>query len=89
VILLWEIPLASLLLVIDEHSRLKCLRGSGRQNVIIYVHGRIVLYCSSMYETEHFSFFDPSEVASTRTFITQGQVVYNEPPRSDRWPRGR
>jgi hypothetical protein len=54
----------------DEHSALKDLRGSDHRSVIYYVHGRIELYYSSLYETEPFLFFDPSEVATTRAFYS-------------------
>jgi hypothetical protein len=32
----------------DEHSEYEDLRGLGRQSVILYVHERIKLYCSSL-----------------------------------------
>jgi hypothetical protein len=47
-VLLWGRHLASLLLAIDEHNGHQGLRGSGRQSVIPYVHGRTELYYSSL-----------------------------------------
>jgi hypothetical protein len=89
VVLLWGRPLASWLLAIDEHSGLEGLRGSGRRSVIPYVHGRTVLYCSSLYEPEPFLFSTPQMWRPPEPFIAQPRVVYNEPPRPDRWPQGR
>jgi hypothetical protein len=86
VILLWGRPLASWLLAIDEHSGLKGLRGLGHQSIIPYVHGKTVLYCSSLYEPEPFLFLTPRK-CPPEPFIAQGRLVYNEPPRPDRWPR--
>jgi hypothetical protein len=89
VVLLWGRPLASWLLAIDEHSGLKDLHGSDCQSVIPYVYGRTKWYCSSMYEPEPFLFLTPRKWRPPEPFIAQGWVVYNEPPRLDRWPRGR
>jgi hypothetical protein len=58
VVLLWGRALASWLLAIAEHNGHQGLRGSGRRSIIPYVHGRTVLYCSSLYEPE-LSFFRP------------------------------
>jgi hypothetical protein len=51
VVLLLEGDLVSWPLTMDERGH-EDLRGSGRQSVISYVHGRTELYCSSMYEPE-------------------------------------
>jgi hypothetical protein len=88
-VLLWGRHLASRLLAIDEHSGLEDLHDSDYQSVIPYVHGRTELYCSSLYEPEPFLFSTPRKWSPSEPFITQGRVVYNEPSRSDRWPRGR
>jgi hypothetical protein len=48
VILLLERALVSWSLAIDEHSEEEYLCGSGRRSVIPYVHGRMVLCCSSL-----------------------------------------
>jgi hypothetical protein len=81
--------LASWLLAIDEHSGLEDLRGSDHRSVIPYVHRRTELYCSSLYEPEPLLFLTPQKWRPPEPFIAQGRVVYNEPPRSDTWPRGR
>jgi hypothetical protein len=47
-VLLLERVLVSWSLAMDEHNRHEDLRGSNRQSVIPYVHGRIELYCSSL-----------------------------------------
>jgi hypothetical protein len=70
VVLLWGRSLASWLLAIDEHNGHEGLRDLVRRSVILYVHGRTELYCSSLYEPEPFLFFDLSEVASTRAFYS-------------------
>jgi hypothetical protein len=49
VVLLLERTLVSWSLVMDERGGHEDLRGSGRQSVIPYVHGRTELYCSSLY----------------------------------------
>jgi hypothetical protein len=59
VVLLWRMSLASWFLATDEHSGLKDLRGSDRRNVIPYVNRRTELYCSSLYESEHFLLSPP------------------------------
>jgi hypothetical protein len=89
VVLLWGRPLATWSLAIDEHSGHEGLRGSGHQSVIPYVHGRIELYCPSLYEPEPFLFLTSWKWHLPEPFIAQDRVVYNEPPRPDRWPRGR
>jgi hypothetical protein len=81
--------LASWLLAIDEHSGLEVLCGSGHRSLIPYVHRRTKLYYSSMYESEPFLFLTLGKWHLPEPFIAQGRVVYNEPPRPDRWPRGR
>jgi hypothetical protein len=48
VVLLLERVLVSWSLAIDERDGHKDLRGSGRQSIISYVHGRTGLYCSSL-----------------------------------------
>jgi hypothetical protein len=47
-ILLLERVLISWSSAIDERSEHKNLRGSDRQSVIPYVHGRMKLYCPSL-----------------------------------------
>jgi hypothetical protein len=47
VVLLLERDLVSWSLAMDERSGHEDLRGSGRQSVIPYIHGRTELYCSS------------------------------------------
>jgi hypothetical protein len=89
VVLLWGRPLASWLLAIDEHSGLEGLHGLGRRSVIHYVHGRTMLYCSSLYEPKPFLFSTPQKWRPPEPFIAQGQVVYNEPLRLDRCPPSR
>jgi hypothetical protein len=89
VVLLWGRPSASWLLGIAEHSGHQGLCGLGRHSIIPYVHGRTMLYCSSLYEPEPFLFLTPQKWRPPEPFIPQGQVDYNEPPRPDRWLRGR
>jgi hypothetical protein len=48
-VLLLEGVLVSWSLAMNERGGHEDLRGSGRQNVISYVHGRTELYCSSLY----------------------------------------
>jgi hypothetical protein len=48
-VLLLEGALVSWSLAMDECAGHEDLRGSGRQSVIPYVHGRTKLYCSSLY----------------------------------------
>jgi hypothetical protein len=88
VVLLWGRHLASWLLAIDEHSELKDLHDLSHRSVIPYVHERTELYCSRLYEREPFLFLTPRKWCPPEPFIAQGRVVYNEPPRPDRWPRG-
>jgi hypothetical protein len=54
VVLLLEEALVSWSLAMDERDGHKDLYGSVRRSVIPYVHERTELYCSSMYEPEHF-----------------------------------
>jgi hypothetical protein len=59
VVLLLGRDLVSWSLGIDERGGHEDLRGSDRQSVIPYVHGRTGLYCSSLpclYESEPFLF---------------------------------
>jgi hypothetical protein len=70
----------------DEHSGLKDLRGSDHRSVIHYVHGRIELYYSSLYEPEPFLFLTPQKWRPPEPFIAKGRIVYNVPPLPDRWP---
>jgi hypothetical protein len=51
-VLLLERVFVSWSLAIDERAGHKDLRGSGRRSVILYVHRRIELYCSSLYKPE-------------------------------------
>jgi hypothetical protein len=48
VVLLLGMVLASWSLALDEYGGHQDLRGSGRRSVMSYVHGRTVLYCSSL-----------------------------------------
>jgi hypothetical protein len=48
VVLLLERALVSWSSAIDEHGEQEDLRGSGCRSVIPYIHGRMVLYCSSL-----------------------------------------
>jgi hypothetical protein len=48
-VLLLEGVLVCWSLAMNERGGHEDLRGSGRQNVIPYVHGRTELYCSSLY----------------------------------------
>jgi hypothetical protein len=48
VVLLLKRVLVSWSLAMDERGEHEDLRGSGRQSVIPYVHGRTELYCSSL-----------------------------------------
>jgi hypothetical protein len=54
VVLLLEGGLVSWSLAMDEHGGYKYLCGSGRRSVIPYIHGRIELYYSTLYEHEPF-----------------------------------
>jgi hypothetical protein len=85
VVLLLEGPLVSWSLAMDERGGHEDLRGSGRQSVIPYVHGRTELYCSSLYEPEHFS-PTPVKRCLPDPFIAQGRVVTMRPG-PDRLPR--
>jgi hypothetical protein len=48
VVLLLERALVSWSVAMDERGGHEDLRGSGRRNVISYVHGRTELYCSNL-----------------------------------------
>jgi hypothetical protein len=83
VVLLLEMFLVSWSLGIDERGGHEDLRGSGRQSIIPYVHGRMELYCSSLpclCEPEPFSDLDrpPREVASARAFYSSRSGSYIE-----------
>jgi hypothetical protein len=78
----------SWLLAMHEHGRHEDLRGLGHRSVISYVHGRIELYCSSLYKPEPFLFFDSLDRPIFLTlvkrclpnpFIAQGRVVTMRP----------
>jgi hypothetical protein len=67
-----------------EHGGHEDLRGSDRRSVIPYVHGRTELYCSNLYEQEHFSptmnlFLTHVKRCLLGPFITQGRVVTMRP----------
>jgi hypothetical protein len=85
VVLLWGMPLASWLLALGERGGHGDLRGSGHLSVIPYVHRRTELYCSQACLAS-FLFSTPRKWRPPEPFITQGWVVYNEPPRPDMWP---
>jgi hypothetical protein len=82
VVLLLGRDLVSWSLGIDERGGHEDLRGSGRQSVIPYVHGRTGLYCSSLpclYESEPFLFpTDHCEVAPAQAFYSSRSDSYNE-----------
>jgi hypothetical protein len=65
-------------LAIDERGGHKDLRGSDRQSVIPYVHGRTELYCSSL-PCLSLSFFFPVKKCLPGPFIAQGPVVTIRP----------
>jgi hypothetical protein len=82
VVLLLERTLVSWSLAIDERGKHEDLRGSGRQSVIPYVHGRTGLHCSSLpclCEPEPYLFLAstliPVKWHLPEPFIAQGQVV--------------
>jgi hypothetical protein len=79
VVFLLERDLISWSLAMDEHGRHKDLCDSSHRSVIPYVHRRTELYCSSLYEPEPFLFSAHLKWRLPEPFITQGQVVYNEP----------
>jgi hypothetical protein len=56
----------------DECDGHEDLHGSGRWSVIPYIHERTKLYCSSMYESEHFS--TSQKRCLSDPFIAQGRV---------------
>jgi hypothetical protein len=88
VVLLWGRTLASWLLALGECGEHGDLRGSDRLSVIPCIHGRTELYCAQACLTS-FLFLTPQKWRPLEPFIAQGRVIYNEPPRPDRWPRGR
>jgi hypothetical protein len=73
---LLERDLISWSLAIDEHGGYGDLRGSGRQNVIPYVHGRMKLYYSSLSCLSLFP--HRREVAPARTFYNSMSGSYIE-----------
>jgi hypothetical protein len=76
-ILLLEGALVSWSLAMDERDGHEDLCGLGHRSIIPYVHGRIELYCSSLYEPE--PFFDrPYEEVSTRSFYNSRSGSYNK-----------
>jgi hypothetical protein len=76
-------------LAMDERGEHEDLRGFSRRSVIPYVHKRIELYCSSMYELETFFFLPPVltdlffltlvKKCLPDSFIAQGRVVIMKP----------
>jgi hypothetical protein len=87
VVLLLEGALVSWSLAMDERSGHDDLCGSGHRSIIPYIHERMELYYSSPpclslpFHPTSWKWHLPEP------FIAQGQVVYNEPPRPDRWPQ--
>jgi hypothetical protein len=84
VVLLLEGALVSWLLAMDERDGHEDLCGSGRQSVIPYVHRRTELYYSSLPCLSLPFYPPPWKWHPPESFIAQGRVVYNEPPRLDR-----
>jgi hypothetical protein len=85
VVLLLEWTLISCSLAMDEPSGHEDLRGSNRQSVIPYEHGRIELYCSSLYAWACL-FIRRWEVTPVRAFYSKvGQLKWVSRP--DRLPR--
>jgi hypothetical protein len=83
VVLLLEEAFVSWSLAINERGGHKDLHGSGRRNVIPYVHRRIELYCSSLPCLSLFpAFTDLSlhhcDVALTRAFYSSRSDSYIE-----------
>jgi hypothetical protein len=73
----------------DEHDGHKDLCDLNRRSVISYVQGgtRVALLKSALPDPTYLS--APRKWHPTESFIAQGRVVYNEPPKPDRWPWGR
>jgi hypothetical protein len=78
VILLLEKYLVSWLLAMDERGGHKDLRGSDRRSVILYIHGRTDLYCSSDACLSQ-PICPPSEVRLPEPFIAQHRAVTLKP----------
>jgi hypothetical protein len=78
VVLLLERTLTSWSLVMDEHGGHEDLRGSGRQSVIPYVHGRAELYCTSL-SCLNLIFFGPVKWRLPEPFIAQVWAVTMDP----------
>jgi hypothetical protein len=78
VVLLLEGTLVSWSLAMDERGRYEDLRDLGRRSVIPYVHGKTELYCSRLYEPEHF-FPSPLKWRPPEPFIAQGRAVTMSP----------
>jgi hypothetical protein len=77
-VLLLKRDLVSWLLAMDEHGRHQDLRGSSRQSVIPFIHGRTGLYCSSL-PCLGIPFRSPLvKMCLPKNFIAQCWVVYNE-----------
>jgi hypothetical protein len=74
-VLLLEGALVSWSLAMGERGGHEDLRCSGRQSIIPYIHGITELYCSSMYEPEHFLFLTPQKWCPPGPFIAQSQVA--------------
>jgi hypothetical protein len=79
VVLLLERALVSWSSAIDERSELKDLIGSDRRSVISYIHGRMLLYCSSLALPKPFLFSDLSIYRLPDSFIAQSRVVTLRP----------
>jgi hypothetical protein len=80
VVLLLERALVSWSLAMDERGGHEDLRGSSRQSVIPYVHGRTELYCSSLpYLSLPICPPTPVKRRLPEPFIAQGRVVTLRP----------
>jgi hypothetical protein len=67
--------LASWSLAMDKCDEHQYLRGSGRRSVIVYVHGRTKLYCTSMLCQSLFFFLTPVKWRLPEPFIAQDWIV--------------
>jgi hypothetical protein len=79
VLLLLERALAAWSLAVDEHGGHKDLYSSGCRSVILYVHGRTELYCSSLPCLSLFFLSAPVKWRLSEPFIAQGQAVIMSP----------
>jgi hypothetical protein len=77
VVLLLEGGLVSWSLAVDERGGHEYLCGPGRRSVILYVHGRTELYCSSLPYLS-LSFCPPREEAPARAFYSSRSDNYIE-----------